>query len=107
MTWEIFIIIALIMLVLGANLYLVVTRAPPAKNIEQWAHREKLKITRIEAANRGETPFSWLETNLSYEFHHIRVLTENGAEKSGYLCVAGQLSPLFSEKVRVRWDDEK
>ena len=104
MDWDVFLIIAVIFLVLTANVLAVVLRNPPEKNVAQWARSENLQILSLEVTERRNTTFSWLGTNFSYMFYRVRVKNADGTEKNGYLCVAGQLSPLFAAKVRARWD---
>ena len=57
MDWDVFLIIALIFLVLTANVLAVVLRNPPEKNIEQWARNENLQILSLEAAERRKNAF--------------------------------------------------
>jgi hypothetical protein len=54
----------------------------------------------LEASNRDKTPFSWFTTNGNFKFYRFKVSDENSTEKSGYLCIAGQFSPFFPQKVR-------
>jgi len=105
MSTELFLIIVFIVFVPLQLIMLAIFRPSHEKNIERWAKKENLKILSAEATDRDKTSFSWFTTNKSFMFYRVRVLEASGTEKSGYLCVAGQLSPLFSQKVRTEWDD--
>lgn len=107
MSFELFLIIFFIVLFPLQVILLGTLRKPHEKNIEQWAKKENLKILHSEVVDRSQSPFSWFTTNYSFMFYRVRVINEKGSEKSGYLCVAGQMSPFFSEKVRPKWDQEQ
>lgn len=106
-TTEILLIIGVIVVSPLILVLCAVLRRSHDKNVELWAKENNFKILSLEITDREKTPFSWWTTKRSENFYRVKVLTENGAEKSGYICVAGQMSAFFTAKARAVWDDEK
>lgn len=106
-TTEILLIIGVIAI---APLFLILCaalRRTHDRNVELWAEENNLKILNMEITDREKTPFSWWTTKRSENFYRVEVLTETGARRSGFICVAGQMSAFFTPKARAIWDDEK
>lgn len=97
-----FIVISLLVLIIP-----IFFRRTHEQNVELWARENQLKILNLEFTERAKTPFSSLMTRKSENFYRIKVLTKEGVEKSGYICVSGQLSAFFTPKARAIWDSEK
>lgn len=106
MSSDVWLLLGFVFFSLLAIILPVLLRSSHETNLERWAKKENLRILSIKVADREQTPFSCFNTDLSFTFRRVRVSTEDGAEKSGYVCVAGALSPFFSTKVRAKWDGE-
>jgi len=74
--------------------------------LRQWATANDLAIVQSQARNFRRGPLLWTSSK-HQAVYFVKVRDRAGRERSGWLCLGGFWTGLFTSEAEVRWQDEQ
>ena len=95
----------LILIVIAIFLVSIYWRIARARSIlQQWLEDNNFSEISREYRFFCRGPFSWTASKVQ-AVYYMRIRDQKGNDRSGWVCCGGWALGLWSNKVKVKWDD--
>jgi hypothetical protein len=94
-----------IMVVAVVALYILWFFKRSRSMLQQWATANGYAVLYAQPRNFRRGPLLW-KSSKNQAVYFIKVRDQEGRERSGWLCLGSFWTGLFSNKAKVKWEEE-